>query len=387
MSLSSDNSLLVSVDILNNHSSFIIPHYFTTYMDLQELRQQIDEIDNDILQLLNKRMEVVKQVGALKKTTNSIIYRPEREKAIIDRLASLNQGKTLNRSAIEAIYLEIFAVSRNVELPERISYLGPEGSFTHQAAESRFGGMSDYISLPSIRSVFESVDTGRVRFGVVPLENNREGIVNETIDLLYEMDIKIVAEVLLPIHHTFATKCHTLGEIRRVYSKDIAFRQCQKFLGEYLDISQVELIPIESTSKAARIVTNEPESAAICSHIAAKLFGVPILFENIEDGQYNRTRFLIISKEFMNQNSGNDKTSLVVDLPDKPGSLASFLQEFNEKQINLTKIESRPTRADEKFRSWFYIDFDGHYEDERVQEILQKHQSHVKWLGSYLKLS
>jgi chorismate mutase/prephenate dehydratase len=230
MSLSSDNSLLVSVDILNNHSSFIIPHYFTTYMDLQELRQQIDEIDNDILQLLNKRMEVVKQVGALKKTTNSIIYRPEREKAIIDRLASLNQGKTLNRSAIEAIYLEIFAVSRNVELPERISYLGPEGSFTHQAAESRFGGMSDYISLPSIRSVFESVDTGRVRFGVVPLENNREGIVNETIDLLYEMDIKIVAEVLLPIHHTFATKCHTLGEIKRVYSKDIAFRQCQRFL-------------------------------------------------------------------------------------------------------------------------------------------------------------
>jgi chorismate mutase/prephenate dehydratase len=332
-------------------------------------------------------MEVVKQVGALKKTTNSIIYRPEREKAIIDRLAGLNQGKTLNRSAIEAIYLEIFAVSRNVELPERISYLGPEGSFTHQAAESRFGGMSDYISLPSIRSVFESVDTGRVRFGVVPLENNREGIVNETIDLLYEMDIKIVAEVLLPIHHTFATKCHTLGEIKRVYSKDIAFRQCQRFLSEYLDMNHVELIPIESTSKAARLVANEPECAAICSHIAAKLFGVPILFENIEDGQYNRTRFLIISKEFMNQNSGNDKTSLVVDLPDKPGSLASFLQEFNEKQINLTKIESRPTRADEKFRSWFYIDFDGHYEDERVQEILQKHQSHVKWLGSYLKLS
>jgi chorismate mutase/prephenate dehydratase len=356
-------------------------------MDLQELRQQIDEIDNEMLQLLNKRMEVVKKVGEFKRITNTIIYRPEREKAIIDRLSALNQGKLLNRSAIEAIYLEIFAVSRNIELPERISYLGPEGSFTHQAAESRFGGMSEYVSLPSIRSVFESVDTGRVRFGVVPIENNREGIVNETIDLLYELDIKIVAEVLLPIHHTFATKCHTLAEIKRVYSKDIAFRQCQRFLNEYLDTNTVELIPIESTSKAARIVATELNSAAICSHIAAKLFGVPILFENIEDGQFNRTRFLIISKDFTNQNSGQDKTTLIVDLPDKPGSLVSFLQEFNDKQINLTKIESRPTRADEKFKSWFYIDFDGHFEDERVQEILQKHQTHVKWLGSYLKLS
>lgn len=356
-------------------------------MDLNELRQQIDQIDNQLLHLLNQRMEVVKQVGNLKRSTNTLIYRPEREKSIIDRLSAQNQGKLLNHNAIEAIYLEIFAVSRNIELPERISYLGPEGSFTHQAAESRFGGMSEYMPLPSIRSVFESIDSGRVRFGVVPIENNREGIVNETIDLLYELDIHIVAEVLLPIHHTFATKSEKLSEIRNVYSKDIAFRQCQKFLNEYFDISKITLIPIESTSKAARIASQEQHSAAICSHIAAKLFDVPILFENIEDGQYNRTRFLIISKEFANHRSGHDKTTLVVDLPDQPGSLASFLQDFNEKQINLTKIESRPTRADEKFNSWFYIDFDGHVEDDNVQEIMHKHASHVKWLGSYLKLS
>jgi chorismate mutase/prephenate dehydratase len=356
-------------------------------MTLDELRQQIDQIDDHLLQLLNHRMEIVRQVGNLKRSTNALIYRPEREKSIIDRLANRNQGNLLNRAAIEAIYLEIFAVSRNIELPERISYLGPEGSFTHQAAESRFGGMSEYMPLPSIRSVFESVDTGRVRFGVVPIENNREGIVNETIDLLYELDIKIVAEVLLAIHHTFATRTEKLADIRKIYSKDIAFRQCQKFLNEYFDTSQIKLIPIESTSKAAKIASTEENSAAICSHIAAKLFSVPILFENIEDGQYNRTRFLIISKEFTNQKSGQDKTTLVVDLPDKPGSLASFLQDFNEKEINLTKIESRPTRADEKFKSWFYIDFDGHFEDEKVQEVLSKHQSHIKWLGSYLKLS
>jgi chorismate mutase/prephenate dehydratase len=332
-------------------------------------------------------MEIVKEVGNLKRTTNTVIYRPEREKSIIDRLAALNQGKLLNRSAIEAIYLEIFAVSRNLELPERISYLGPEGSFTHQAAESRFGAMSDYVSLPSIRSVFESVDTGRVRFGVVPIENNREGIVNETIDLLYELDIHIVAEVLLPIHHTFATKTEKLSDIQNIYSKDIAFRQCQKFLNEYFDIMKVKLIPIESTSKAARIAAHEPNSAAICSHIAAKLSEVPILFENIEDGPYNRTRFFIISKDFKNQKSGKDKTTVIVDLPEKPGSLASFLQDFNEKQINLTKLESRPTKVNEKFQSWFYIDFDGHIEDENVQEIMHKHQSHIKWLGSYVKLS
>lgn len=356
-------------------------------MTLDELRQQIDQIDDQMLQLLNQRMEIVKEVGNLKRTTNTVIYRPEREKSIIDRLAKYNEGKLLNRAAIEAIYLEIFAVSRNLELPERISYLGPEGSFTHQAAESRFGAMSEYMPLPSIRSVFESVDTGRVRFGVVPIENNREGIVNETIDLLYELDIRIVAEVLLPIHHTFATKTEKLSDIKNIYSKDIAFRQCQKFLNEYFDITKVKLIPIESTSKAARIAAKEPNSAAICSHIAAKLFGVPILFENIEDGQYNRTRFFIISKDFKNQKSGHDKTTVIVDLPEKPGSLASFLQDFNEKQINLTKIESRPTKVNEKFQFWFYIDFDGHIEDENVQEIMRKHQSHVKWLGSYVKLS
>lgn len=358
-------------------------------MTLDELRQQIDLIDDQMLQLLNQRMEIVKEVGNLKRTTNTVIYRPEREKSIIDRLTEQSKGKLLNRSAIEAIYLEIFAVSRNLELPERISFLGPEGSFTHQAAESRFGAMSDYISLPSIRSVFESVDTGRVRFGVVPIENNREGIVNETIDLLYELDIRIVAEVLLPIHHTFATKTEKLSDIQNIYSKDIAFRQCQKFLNEYFDITRVKLIPIESTSKAARIAAHEPNSAAICSHIAAKLSEVPILFENIEDGQYNRTRFFIISKDFKNQRSGHDKTTIIVDLPvsEKPGSLASFLQDFNEKQINLTKIESRPTKVDEKFQFWFYIDFDGHIEDKNVQEIMHKHQSHVKWLGSYVKLS
>lgn len=171
-------------------------------MNLEELRERIDSIDNQLLDLLNERMKVVKEVGDLKRATKTVIYRPEREKQILDRLEKLNKG-LLSPSAIEAIYLEIFAVSRNLELPERIAYLGPEGSFTHQAAESRFGAMSEYLMLPTILSVFESVETGRARFGIVPIENNQQGVVPETVDLLREKELLIAAEMQLSVHFTF----------------------------------------------------------------------------------------------------------------------------------------------------------------------------------------
>ncbi len=295
----------------------------------------------------------------------------------------------LTRPAIEAIFQEIFAVARTIELPERVSYLGPEGSFTHQAAESRFGAVSEYTAMGSIRSVFESVETGRVRFGVVPIENNQEGSVNETIDLLAETDVRIVAEILMPIHFTFVSKHDKLTDIRRIYSKDIAFRQCRKFLQDYFEGVEVEHIPVESTSKAARMAAEEENAAAICSHIAAKLYGVPVLFDNIEDSQSNATRFFIIGKDFTNQRSGNDKTTFVVNLPDtdKPGSLFHFLAEFDKYDINITKIDSRPVRNKGKFASWFYLDFDGHIEDEPVRKIHEKYKPYIKWVGSYAKLS
>ncbi|WP_081681315.1 prephenate dehydratase [Flectobacillus major] len=357
-------------------------------MTLEQLRQQIDDLDNQMLTILNQRMDVVKQVGELKKTTQTVIYRPEREKQIIDRLASMSQG-LLTRAAIEAIYLEIFAVSRNLELPERIAYLGPEGSFTHQAAESRFGAMSDYLALPSIRSVFESVETGRARFGVVPIENNLEGIVKETIDLLNETDLKIVAEVVIPVHFTFATKAEKLSDIKRIYSKDIAFGQCEKFLNEYFNGKDEEFFAqVDSTSKAAKLASQDPQTAAVCSHIAAKLFDVPILFDNIQDSSQNRTRFFIIGKDFINQKSDNDKTTIIAKLPDdgKPGTLVRFLQEFENQGINLVKIESRPVKEGETFNFWFLMEFDGYFLDENVQLIMQKHISYIKWLGSYVKM-
>ena len=358
-----------------------------TMKTLDDCREEIDTIDNEMLKLLNKRMNVVQRVGEIKKDTGGAIYRPEREKAIIDRLVTLNEkeGGLLNKSAIEAIFLEIFAVARNLELPERIAYLGPEGSFTHQAAESRFGAMSDYLSLNSIASVFKTLETGRAKFGIVPIENSRDGIVGETLDLLAKSSVKIVAELYMPIHMSFATKAEKLENITKIYSKDKGFGQCREFLSEH-GLNNVELIPVESTAKAAILASQEPNSAAICSHIAAKLYGVPTLFENIEDAIDNTTRFVILS-DFKNGVSGDDKTSILVRLKDavKAGSLVHFLQDFDKEKINLSKIESRPSRDQGGFGYWFYIDFYGHIDEEKVQKVIQKHKNEVTWLGSYVK--
>ncbi|MDD5401455.1 MAG: prephenate dehydratase [Sulfurimonas sp.] len=354
---------------------------------LDDCRVAIDAIDNEILELLNKRMIIVKRVGEIKNSSGGAIYRPEREKAIIQRLTqhSIDQQGMLNASAIEAIFLEIFAVSRNLELPERIAYLGPEGSFTHQAAESRFGAMSDYLSLGSIHSVFKTLEAKRAKFGVVPIENSRDGVVGETLDLLAKSSVKIVAELYMPIHMSFATKAKKLSQITKIYSKDKGFGQCREFLQEH-NLVNVEQIPVESTAKAAILAAQNPNSAAICSHIAAKLYSIPTMFDHVEDDIGSQTRFVILS-DFKNEKSQDDKTSILVRLKDsvKAGSLVHFLQDFDEQNINLSKIESRPSKNKGGFDYWFFIDFYGHIDDEKFQKVLQKHKGEVTWLGSYAK--
>ncbi len=354
---------------------------------LDECRIAIDTIDNEMLTLLNKRMQVVERVGEIKQDTGGAIYRPEREKAIIERLSKLNgeQKGLLNKSAIEAIFLEIFAVARNLELPEKIAYLGPEGTFTHQAAESRFGAMSNYLSLNSIESVFKELEAKRAKFGVVPIENSRDGVVGETLDLLSKSSVKIVAELYMSIHISFATKAASLKNIKRIYSKDKGFGECREFLNEY-DLMNIEHIPVESTAKAAILASEDEESAAICSHIAAKLYGVPVMFENIEDVHDNATRFIILS-DFKNGVSGDDKTSILAKLKDanEAGSLVHFLSDFDAAKINLSKIESRPSKESGGFGYWFYIDFYGHIDEARVQKVIAKHTNEVTWLGSYVK--
>lgn len=352
-------------------------------MNLESLRKGIDEIDDELIALLNKRMAYVKSIGELKRGKNEIIYRPEREKAILERL--YKKDGLLTKKSIEAIFMEIFAVSRNLELPEKIAYLGPLGSFTHQAAESRFGAMSEYLSFGSIKSVFQAVDTGKTRFGVVPIENNQEGIVSETLDLLDKLDLKIVAEVPMSIHFSFASNSEEIRKIKKIYSKDIAFRQCKTFIEDMYG-EDITLVAVESTSKAAKLAATEEETAAICSHIAAHSYHVPILFENIEDSEDNQTRFIIIAKDAMNQKGEDDKTTILAKLSHQPGSLVNFLQEFHNANINLTKIESRPAKKRKSFKYWFLIDFEGHYQDEAVKAILDKYKDNIKLLGSYPRL-
>jgi len=353
-------------------------------MELQQLREQIDRIDSQLIDLIVDRMAIIKEVGELKRSQNSIVYRPEREKVIIDRLYDRSGGK-LNKAAIEAIFLEIFAVSRTLELPERIAYLGPEGSFTHQVAESKFGAIGNYLCQKTIKGVFDSVHTNRSAFGVIPIENNQAGAVKETIALLANKPLKIVAEISEPIHFCFTSIEDNVGDIKTIYSKDMAFHQCEDFLHEHFD-ADVELITVDSTSQAAQLASETPQSAALCSLIAAKIHKLPVLFYNVEDSEENQTRFLIIARTFENAASGNDKTSIIAKMGDETGSLVALLNEFKSNNINLTKIESWPAKNGATFSYYFIIDFDGHYLDENVQTVLAKYPQQLKLLGSYIKV-
>ena len=347
-------------------------------MTLDDLRAQIDEIDDTLLKLYNKRMELVDKVGALKNTTGAPIYRPEREQAILNRLKEQNDGK-LTDSAIDALFLEMFAVARNLELPEAVAFLGPEASFTHQAAESKFGALSTYLPISSIPGVFREVAKGTAKFGVIPIENSSNGIVTDTINCLDEYDLKIIAEVVIDVHLCFATKCEDIKQIKKIYSKDIAFGQCRNFLQD-LGLDMIEHIPVESTAKAAKLAMEGSYTAALCPSIAAKMYNLPILFENVEDDANNRTRFFVVSN-FDNLPSGNDKTSILVKLANKPGALVDFLNDFEKAKVNLTKIKSHIVGG----KSVFFLEFNGHKDDERIAKILESHEDEIKVLGSYVK--
>jgi chorismate mutase/prephenate dehydratase len=348
-----------------------------------DLRKEIDKIDDEILKLLNERMEFVKEIGILKHTSGTSIYRPDREKEILDRLKKLSNGSVRN-GAIEAIYSEIFAVSRNIELPEKIAFLGPEGTYSHQAAKSRFGAQGSYLALNSIEAVFQVLANKEVKYGVVPIENNTEGVVGITLDCLgkYE-EIKIAAEIYMDIHHSFATFAEDVKDVKIIYSHPQGYNQCRQFLDTHL-LSNIEFIPTKSTSQAAKMASEDKNAAAICSYIAAKLYKVPTLFTKIEDNLANRTRFVILS-DFKNAKAVKNKTSVLAKTYDKPGGLLALLQLFNDAKINLTKLESRPTKGRD-FKRVFYLDFEGHVDDENVQSVLggKGKNYDIIWLGSYI---
>ena len=350
--------------------------------ELNDLRKNIDKIDNEILTLLNKRMQIVKKVGEVKNNADTPIYRPEREKEIIDRLTKLSkrQNGILTKDEIEAVFLEIFAISRSLERKERIAFLGPIGTYTHQAAESRFGANARYLPLLNIEAVFKAVSNKEAKYGVVPVENNTEGIVGITLDSLKKYGVKIVAEICMDIHHSFASIQDDVTKIKRIYSHPQGYNQCLNFL-ETHNLLDIEFIPTQSTAKAAELASKDELSGAICSKIAAKINNLPLLFEKIEDNMANRTRFIIIS-DFKTNISGHDKTSVIAKTSHKSGALFELLKNFKQKDINLLKIESRPNK-DDTFNTWFYIDFEGHIDNENIKELVEKEK--MIWLGSYLK--
>lgn len=348
--------------------------------NLDELRNKIDAVDDAILELLNERMNYVKTIGELKQQSGGTIYRPERERAIINRLKNANLG-LLNQNAIEAIYQEIFAVSRNLEMPQSVAYLGPEGTYAHQAARQRFGAMSRYISLATIEDVFKELCNKESKYGVVPIENNTEGAVGITLDCLGKYtELKIFGEIFMDIHHSFVSINENLKEITRIYSHPQGYNQCRRFLESH-ELSAVEFVPSKSTANAAYLASQDEHSAAICSKIAAKLYNVPVLFDKIEDNAANKTRFLILS-DIKNPKMPECKSSILVHTAHKPGGLSTLLEEFRKENINLTKLESRPVKSKDFLHS-FYIDFEGHIDDENVQRALSRADKFI-WLGSYL---
>ena len=350
-------------------------------MDLQELRIKIDSIDRGIVRLLNDRYEVVKQVGEWKRERGEPIYVPEREKALLEKLETINRGPMPN-STLRAVYREIMSGALRLENPLKVAFFGPEATFTHLAAKMKFGHGVEYLSKSTIADVFHAVESGKCDYGCVPVENSTEGVVTSTLDRIFGSTLKICSEVYLPIHHHLAGQ-GTLETIKKVYSHPQVLGQCRNFLHEHCH--QAEIIESSSTAQAAKTALAEgPESAALCGKIALELTGLPTIMANVEDSAYNTTRFLIIGRQ-QPEPTGNDKTSLCLGMPDKVGALYSALEPFKKAKISLTMIESRPSKV-ESFSYSFFADIIGHKKDPEVKQALQEAQaicSFVKVLGSY----
>ncbi|MBN2068458.1 MAG: prephenate dehydratase [Opitutales bacterium] len=351
-------------------------------MNLDEIRNAIDDIDREIIQRLNKRVRLACEIGHIKLAEGKEIYVPSREEEVFGHLTAKSEGP-LPEKAIRKIYREIISAAISLEKPLKIAYLGPEATYTHQAAMKNFGSSVGYLPIGSVPDVFTAVKRGDADYGVVPIENSTQGTVISSLDMLAEADLKIVAQIMLEISHSLISNSK-LEDIKEVHSKDNALGQCRQWLARMLP--GVELVESASTAAAVLYAKEHEGVAAIASSIAAELYDVPIISENVHDKEENYTRFLVIGKTPTPAlGGGKDKTSLMFTVKDKPGALLRALQCFSFRGINLCKIESRPSRL----RAWdyyFYVDVIGHAKDENVKEAIDELEnlcSMVKWLGSY----
>lgn len=351
--------------------------------EIIKLRKEVDEIDDKILALLNKRAEVIIQIGELKKKAKWDLYAPEREREIYDRLEKLNSGVFSNK-AIRSIFKEILSASLALEKPLRVAYLGPKATFTHQACVEHFGFSAQYLPVDSIKQVFRLVEVKEADFGVVPIENSTEGAVTHTLDLFVDSHLKICGEIRLEISQNLLSKTGEIDKIHRVYSHPQALAQCRDWLERYLP--SVPLLEVESTARAAEIASEDLSCGAIASKLAADLYNLKVVQANIQDNPNNLTRFLIIGNK-VREKTAFDKTSIVFSVKDRVGVLYEILRIFAKNNINLTKIESRPSKQ-KAWDYYFFLDFEGHVDDDSVKQALQqleKETIFLKILGSYPK--
>src|SRR5436305_9420610 len=335
---------------------------------LERLRQQIDTLDAQLVELLNERARIVVEIGKLKQQNNVPIYAPDREKAVLEKVRSLNKGPLANR-CLEAVYRELMSGSFALEKPLRIGFLGPEGTFSHAASVRKFGSSVEYLPMADILSVFEEVVRGHIDYGLVPVENSIGGGVVDTLDAFLHSSAKICAEVLITIHHNLLAK-EPWEQIKTIYSKPEVFSQCRSWLSAMA--KDLDDQPAASSSRAAEMAAQQPGVAAIGSSLAGELYGLHVLFENIEDNPDNVTRFFVIGREAARK-SGEDKTAIMFTTANKPGALAEVLDVFKENGINLASLQQRPSKK-VNWEYVFFIDAVGHVDDMKPAiEQAQKH--------------
>lgn len=349
--------------------------------DLAKLRDGIDAIDEELLELLNKRGELVVEVGKLKSAEQREMYVPSRERAIFERLEKLNRGP-FPAAAVFRVFREIISASLALEHPMKVVYLGPQATFTHAASLQLFGNSAQLVSEKTIRAVFHAVAAKRAQYGVVPIENSNEGAVTHTLDMFADSELKIIAETYMDVSHDLLSRGDAMEGIQRIYSHPQALEQCRRWLED--NCPGIQLIEVESTARAAQMVSEEDQAAAIASSIAANLYRLRVLATRIQDNHHNLTRFLVMGTTIP-EPTGNDKTSILFRFSDQPGILARMLEPFRKRNLNLAKIESRPVKK----RAWeyqFFLDIEGHIHQPPVAEAVDELRGFcdmVKLLGSY----
>ncbi len=350
-------------------------------MSIDEVRREIDELDAAILELLNRRAEKAISIGQMKERAEAEVFDPARERQILDRLTAINKGP-LPPEAVREIYGVMFAANRLLEKQLAIAYYGPAGSFTHIAARGKFGSGADLRPFDAIADVFLAVEKREADLGVVPIENTTAGVMPLTLEAFAESKLSVCAEMYVDIEHYLLSRCRTLEEVKRVYSHPMAIAQCRVWLRA--NLPGVEIIPVGTTARAAEVAAAEPGSAAIGPALAGELHDLSLLRSKIHDQPDNRTRFVVIGHAEAKP-SGADKTSLLFSVPHKAGALHSALGVFSSHEINMTFIQSHPTKQT-PWEYMFFVDVQGHRDDPRLSKALEELRDHtliLRLLGSY----